>query len=294
MQSKYVTVRGREMHYVEWGADSARPDKPVLVMWHGLARCCRDFDIPAAHFASTYRVLCPDTIGRGWSQWAKEPEEYAMSNYVALAGEFINATCGTGTIVDWLGTSMGGVIAWNACAAGAPLAGRIRKLLLNDVGPELNRAAIEAIFAYASVPKVYDCMTDYVKFVQAVYEPNFGPQPDNWFTTIAEHTARRLPDGRVTQHFDMRCIEFVMKPLSASGGIWDEYDACTAQSILAVRGAKSALLSEEGHQKLAARGLKQDVKLVTLPDVGHAPTFNVLHELAVADEFFRPHYLEQP
>ena len=103
MTSQYVTVLDRELHYVEWGERG----RDAIVMWHGLARTCRDFDDLAKSLADRYRVICPDTIGRGLSQWSPQPEqEYSLNFYAALATALVDAL-GIGRL-RWIGTSMGG------------------------------------------------------------------------------------------------------------------------------------------------------------------------------------------
>ncbi|CAE7033453.1 unnamed protein product [Symbiodinium natans] len=292
MKSCFVEVCGREMHYTEWGADASWPDKPVLIMWHGLTRCARDFDIPAKYYSDIYRVLCPDTLGRGLSQWAVEMEEYSVRSYAKQAGEFVSKTCGENAIVDWFGTSMGGIIAINACTAGGPLDGRIRKLLLNDIGPELNQAAIQEIAKNAGNQPIMDKFTDLVAHLRRMYEVAVGPAEGELdFTLSTQHIYRRLPDGRYTLHFDPRIGTIVQQRatrlVSESDDPWTEYDKCTAKEILAVRGTKSMLLLEEGHQKLASRGLACPVRLVEVPDKGHAPLFATPEELQLSDSFFR-------
>ena len=102
MMSKYVICEGREIHYTEWGAGN----KEVLIAWHGLARTGRDMDDIAAHLAPRYRVICPDTIGRGLSQWSPRPEkEYCLAFYAELAASLVEQL-GLERF-HWLGTSMG-------------------------------------------------------------------------------------------------------------------------------------------------------------------------------------------
>ena len=128
--SNYVSCEGRELHYTEWGSGNAE----VLIAWHGLARTCRDMDDIAQVLAQRYRVICPDTIGRGLSQWSPAPErEYNLAFYVQLATALVNQL-GIERF-HWLGTSMGGAI--GTLAAATTLRGRIRRLVLNDNGPQL-------------------------------------------------------------------------------------------------------------------------------------------------------------
>jgi len=133
MISRYVTVLERELHFTEWGGANGA----TVVMWHGLARTGRDFDDLAASLARRYRVLCPDTIGRGLSQWSPQPDsEYCLAFYSRLAAAFCDAL-GIGRM-HWVGTSMGGAMGIKlASRHGGLLAGRIDKLVLNDNGPQL-------------------------------------------------------------------------------------------------------------------------------------------------------------
>ena len=130
--SRYLVCEGREIHYTEWGAQHAE----VVVAWHGLARTGRDMDDIAAHLAQRYRVICPDTIGRGLSQWSPQPErEYCLAFYVRLAASLLDqlgiAHC------HWLGTSMGGAI--GTLAAATTLRGRA---FANDRSRRKSRIAI--------------------------------------------------------------------------------------------------------------------------------------------------------
>ena len=124
-RSRYLACEDREIHFTEWGTANAE----TVIAWHGLARTGRDMDEIAAHLAPRYRVICPDTIGRGLSQWSPAPErEYCLEFYGRLAVSLMDQIG-----VDqayWLGTSMGGAVGIRL-AAGA-LKGRIRKLVLND------------------------------------------------------------------------------------------------------------------------------------------------------------------
>ena len=142
--SRYATCAGYEIHYTEWGA----ADAPVVIAWHGLARTGRDMDPLAAHLAPRYRVICPDTLGRGLSQWARAPQdEYRLSFYARIAADLFDQL-GVEK-AHWVGTSMGGAIG-TVCASGLfepQLKGRIQSLLLNDNAPRLADAALARIKA---------------------------------------------------------------------------------------------------------------------------------------------------
>ena len=171
--SNYITCAGRELHYTEWGAGNAE----TVIAWHGLARTGRDMDDIAAHLARRYRVICPDTIGRGLSEWSPAPErEYCLAFYDQLALGLLD---GLGLDrVHWLGTSMGGAIGMHA-AAGA-LRGRIRRLVVNDSGPEVAAAAIERIRSYAGSPAAFATVTDREAYFRSVYQPSGAMSAAHW------------------------------------------------------------------------------------------------------------------
>lgn len=263
MRSNYVEVLGRELHYTEWGAG----DAPVIVMWHGLARTGRDFDDLAAHFAPRYRVLCPDMLGRGLSQWSPDPDrEYNLDFYVKLATAFVDVLA-IGEF-DWIGTSMGGGIG-TVAAAGA-LKGRIRHLVLNDNGPSLAPAAIERIRSYAGSPAAFARVSELEAYLRTIYKP-YGYLSDAQWRRMTETSVRRLPDGRVTPHYDPSMVrQFVLHPGDYER--WDEYDAVTART-LCLRGEVSDLLLAETASEMQWRGPR--CELLTIPGVGHAPALNV-------------------
>ena len=131
--SHYLTCEGREIHYMAWGDPAAEP----VIAWHGLARTGRDMDDVAEHLAARYRVICPDTIGRGLSQWSPEPErEYCLAFYARLA-----TRCSTSSASS---ECTGSAPRWAARSArrrrAAPLRGRIRSLVLNDNGAAARRS----------------------------------------------------------------------------------------------------------------------------------------------------------
>ena len=197
--SHYATLCGREVHWVEWGAAPA----PAVIAWHGLARTGRDMDELAQHLAAAgYRVICPDTIGRGLSQWSPLPDdEYKLAFYARLA----DALCDHLGLarVHWVGTSMGAAIG-TVCASGLfvpAMKRRIASLVLNDNAPELAAPALERIKAYAGTPPAFGTVHELEAFFRTVYKP-YGWLSDAQWRRLTETSTRRLPDGRVTPHYD--------------------------------------------------------------------------------------------
>ena len=275
--SNYARVLDTELHYMEWGAGNAE----TVIAWHGLARTGRDMDDIAAHLARRYRVICPDTIGRGLSQWSRAPErEYCFAHYEKLATALLD---GLGLqAVHWLGTSMGGALGLHA-AAGA-LQGRIAKLVLNDIGPEVAASAIERIRSYAGSPPAFDTVGELEAWFRTVYKP-YGAITDPQWRRLTESSVRRLPDGRVTPHYDPAMVmQFVHHPRDYDQ--WDAWDRL-AIPVLVLRGADSDLLDPAVAQAMTERGPR--ATLVTVPGCGHAPALNTPQHFAWIDDFFAGH-----
>lgn len=273
--SKYLVCEGRELHYTEWGAQH----EETVVAWHGLARTCRDMDEIAAHLSQQYRVVCPDTIGRGLSEWSPDPaREYSLEFYVKLAVSLLDQL--RIERVHWIGTSMGGAIGISA-AAGA-LRGRIRRLVLNDIGPQIAPAAAERIKAYAGMPSAFARVSELEGYFRTVYEP-FGWLSDEQWRRLAETSARRLPDGRVTPHYDPRIVaQFTEHP--ADYVLWEAWDRLEVP-VLCLRGERSDLLLEETAEAMRQRGPRAVV--IEIPGCGHAPALNTPAHHAVVERFLR-------
>ncbi len=272
--SRYLTCEGREIHVTEWGADRSE----VIVAWHGLARTGRDMDHIAAHLATRFRVICPDTLGRGLSQWSPAPaSEYCLAFYERLAVSLLDQL-GVQSCL-WLGTSMGGAIGLRA-AAGA-LRGRIRKLVLNDIGPELAPAAVERIRTYAGSPPAFATMQALEQYFRTVYKP-YGWLSDAMWRLLTETSMRRLDDGRVTPHYDPAMVQqFVHHPRDYDQ--WDAWDAL-AIPVLCLRGETSDLLLPEVAEAMRTRGPRAVV--ATIPGCGHAPALNTPEQYALIERFF--------
>ena len=272
--SHYVQCAGRELHYTEWGAQHAE----TVIAWHGLARTGRDMDELAAHLAQRFRVICPDTLGRGLSQWSPEPaREYCLAFYVEQAVALLDALgierC------HWVGTSMGGAI--GTLAAAGPLRERIRRLVLNDNGPELAAAAIERIRSYAGNPAAFDTVSELEAYFRRIYRP-YGAMTDAQWRRLAETSTRRLPDGRVTPHYDPAMVmQFTHHDDDYQR--WAEWDLLDIP-VLCLRGESSDLLLRDTAEQMRNRGPRAVV--VEIAGCGHAPALNTAEQFALVERFF--------
>jgi pimeloyl-ACP methyl ester carboxylesterase len=272
--SHYVRLLDREIHYTEWGA--RHPE--TVIAWHGLARTGRDMDDIARQLARRWRVICPDTLGRGLSQWSPDPvAEYNLAFYVRQAAALLDQL-GIERCL-WLGTSMGGAI--GMLAAAGSLRGRIERLVLNDNGPSLARTAIERILGYAGNPAAFDTVGELEDYFRAVYKP-YGWLSDEQWRRLTESSVRRLPDGRVTPHYDPAMVrQFTDHPDDYE--LWSAWDTLELP-VLCLRGAESDLLLPETADAMRQRGPRAVV--VEIPGCGHAPALNTPEQIGIVERFF--------
>ena len=280
-QSHFVTCAGLEIHYTEWGA----ADAPVVVAWHGLARTGRDMDELAEHLSASYRVLCPDMIGRGLSQWSKRPEhEYCLAFYARIAAQFFDQL-GIER-AHWVGTSMGGAIG-TVCASGLfepSMPARIQSLTLNDNAPSLAAPAIARIREYAGSPPAFDTVRELEAFFRQVYKP-YGWMSDAQWRRLTETSIRRLPDGRVTPHYDPAMVQqFISHPTDYD--IWPHYNALKIP-VLCLHGVESDLVLNEtiAGMRHSGPGAAGRLQVMEVAACGHAPALNVAEQLSRVSDF---------
>ena len=274
-RSRYLPILGHEIHVTEWG----EPDAPPVVLWHGLARTGRDFDTLARTLAPLYHVICPDTIGRGLSSWSSNPlQDYQIPSYCAHALALMEAY--GFERVRWVGSSMGGLIGM-ALAGTEATAGRIERLVLNDVGCRLNPVAVERIKAYVTTMPEFDSMARFEAFMRIAYAP-FGTLTDTEWRQMAETSVRRKDNGTLVAHYDPAVMAAFADAPAAVVEVWPLYDAITCPTLL-LRGESSDLLEPEVAEAMTQRGPR--CQLVTIPGCGHAPMLNTIDQMAVIQAF---------
>jgi pimeloyl-ACP methyl ester carboxylesterase len=272
-RSTYVSAAGFEIHVTEWGNRA----NPPLVMWHGLARTGRDFDEVAQALSDSYFVICPDTLGRGLSSWAKDfTQDYSYRSFGQIALAILDHyRIGN---LRWIGTSMGGLIGVTL-AAGA-LKGRITHLVINDVGPDIPAAGTGRIADYVGNPPVYDTVAEMETWLRRNYAP-FGKNTDAFWRRMVDTSVRRNDAGRVTVHYDPAIVsQFTHHKQDLD--VWDAYDQIEAKTLL-IRGEASDVLPVSIAEEMTRRGPQP--QLVVVPDCGHAPTLASPHEVQLLREF---------
>jgi pimeloyl-ACP methyl ester carboxylesterase len=271
-----------QMAYKEWG----EADNPnVLVCVHGVTRVSDDFDRLGPALSKEYRVVAPDVVGRGRSGKLRNPQLYRIPQYVSDMVTLLARVLGDGErrTVDWFGTSMGGLIGMGlASLPDSP----VSALVLNDIGPTLDPAAIQRIGDYIGQEVRFPSFDAGAKFVRDVSQ-SFGVHSDEEWRKMAADVLREAGDGSWVRHYDMGLAQPFrsVTPESAQADeamLWAAYDAIRCPTLL-VRGAESDLLSRETALAMTQRGPK--AKLVEIPNVGHAPTFLHEEQIAIARDF---------
>ncbi|RCS59658.1 alpha/beta fold hydrolase [Parvibium lacunae] len=273
------------MAYVEWG-DPLNPQ--LLICVHGLTRTGRDFDTLASQLCQEYRLICPDVMGRGQSDWLRDANYYEVPQYVADMVTLIAAVsapyeeAGVTPTIDWLGTSMGGLIGMGLAATPN---NPIRKLVLNDVGPVINGQALQRIAEYVGQLISFASLAEAQAYIRAISAP-FGPHTEAQWQILTEHVVIER-DGRWLLHYDPAiAIPFRETAAANPSGhdltLWPIYDAISCPT-LAIRGELSDLLPLAVHAEMAQRGPR--ATLATIPGVGHAPTLMQAEQIDIVAAF---------
>ncbi|MDP1688407.1 alpha/beta fold hydrolase [Hydrogenophaga sp.] len=286
-----ATGAPRRLAYWDWPCQVA--DHPsVVVCVHGLSRQGLDFNNLAQVLTQRSRVISVDVAGRGHSDWLADPMGYQIATYAAdIATLLMHLRTETPDVqVDWVGTSMGGLIGM-ALAAQPQMA--LRRLVLNDVGPVIQWEALLRIGAYLGLNPSFDSEQAAVDYLASI-SAGFGPHtPEQWRALSLPLLRQR--DGRWWLHYDPAIAtpfkvmtattdEAAARQIVQAGetALWDLYDAIQAPTLL-LRGAQSDLLTPKTAQHMTQRGPK--ARLVTFDGVGHAPTLVAEDQIAAVRDF---------
>lgn len=284
------------MAYWEWG----HPDNDrVVICVHGLTRTGRDFDELAKRLSPHYRVVCPDVVGRGKSDWLINPASYVIPQYVA---DMLTLIARVRPVqLDWVGTSMGGLIglglagALAASAAQRPKRGSfgladdqtvfLDKMVLNDIGPCLSLDGLTRIIEYVGQKIQFDSFAQAVNYVRLV-SASFGPHTDAQWEQLTKYVFNQQ-DGHWVKHYDVRLAEPMTLQTEASTHrseeiLWASYESI-ASPVLIVRGALSDLLSADTAKQMLARN--SHAQLVEVVGVGHAPTLLTDIQISPIEQF---------
>ena len=262
------------MAYTEWG-DPHNPRVAICV--HGLTRQGRDFDFLAQGLSEHYRVVCPDVVGRGRSDWHAVKDDYQLPFYVADMVTLIARL--DVEQVHWVGTSMGGLIGMIlASLPNTP----ISRMVLNDVGPVVTVESLRRLQTYVGKAPPFADIDAAEAYVRTVSAP-FGPLSDAQWRHLTEHEIRPRAAGGVELNYDPGIAEsFRKSPLIADVDLWAIYDAIRCPTM-AIRGEHSDLLTRETWAEMGRRGPR--ARTVEIAGVGHAPALMDAAQIEVVRDF---------
>jgi len=284
------------MAYWQWG----QPDSAHVVLCvHGLSRQGRDFDVlaqalcaQAAQTPGGIRVICPDVAGRGNSDWLNDPVGYQVPAYAADMLALLAQLQAQSpiTMLDWVGTSMGGLIGMVICGhPELPLPAPVRRLVLNDVGPALQWKAIARIGTYLGQAGHFRTVQEAADALWLISQ-SFGPHtPEQWLalsrpmlrpvSSAADSLWRLHYDPAIALPFKATTEEATLQNEAA---LWQLYDQIKAETLV-LRGVESDLLSLETALAMTQRGPR--ARLIEFEGVGHAPTLIVNDQVAAVADF---------
>ncbi len=246
------------MVYHEWG----RRDNPrVLICVHGLARNSRDFDELALALSQDYRVICPDLVGRGESDWLPEGQAYNMPLYLndmttLLARLNVDS-------VDWIGTSMGGLI--GICLAALPNS-PIKRLVLNDIGAYVPAAALQRISEYLG-DKHFHSLSEVEQYMRQTYL-SFKHLTDEQWHHVAKYGSRLQEKGTYALHYDPAIAQATKENSTEAVDLWPLWSAIQVPQLL-IWGEESDVLLEDTVQVMAEN---KQLTLFSIPGIGHVPS----------------------
>ncbi len=261
-QSSFLGLGPHGFHriaYTDWG-DVNNPN--VLICVHGLTRNGRDFDVLAQALQDRYRVICPDIVGRGESQWLSHSADYSYVQYLADMNALI-ARLNVETL-HWVGTSMGGLI-------GMMLAGQpntpIRRLVMNDIGPFIPKASLERLAQYVGRAPTMESQYDVEQYLRVVMAP-FGKLTDAQWQHMAMHSAKRTPDGKCLLHYDPAIADVFKGSAIQDVNLWSFWKIVICP-VMVIRGEDSDLLLRETIDQMKVG--RSNVSSIEIANTGHAP-----------------------
>ena len=281
MRNDYLLGLGSKgfhrIHYTDWGDPDAGQ---VVICVHGLTRSGRDFDDLARALAPDFRVVCPDIAGRGRSDWLADKAHYAYPQYCADMNALIARVTAGGAPrrLYWVGTSMGGTI--GMLLASHPQS-PIQKLVINDVGALIPKAALARIASYVGRNPRFERIEDLEAHVRVAYAP-FGPLTDLQWRRMSENSAVKREDGSWAFHYDPGIGAAFGQPPFSDVDLWPVWDTVTCPTLL-LRGTESDLLLRDTAEQMTRRG--PCPRLVEFAGVGHAPALMADDQIRAVRDF---------
>lgn len=272
-------------HRIHVTARDAVHNARALVCAHGFSRNGRDFDSLADAFADEWRVYCPDAAGRGHSDWLSQRDQYNYDQYLrdnATLVSHVTAPLASDAIapapaVDWIGTSMGGLVGMMLAAQpGTPL----RRLVLNDIGAQINADALNRIGKYVRETPSFDTLAQYQTHLADIHSA-FGALRDAQWAHLAAYS-HRIENDRIVPHYDPNIASAFDNTVEEDVDLWALWSAISIPTLV-IRGAQSDLLTEATLDRMVE--LRPDTQVLEIGDAGHAPALMGANEIGVIRAF---------
>lgn len=261
-------------YYRAWGDPNS---EETIICVHGVTRLSRDFDTLAKELSKNYRVICPDIVGRGYSDWFGNAQNYNFQQYCADMNSLIAHL--NVHKVHWIGTSMGGLIGMILSAMSQT---PIESLILNDVGPDLKRVELQSLGKYIGKAPIFSTQKELFDYYKETYQA-FGYLPDKQWKEMALYSTFKEDYGyRI--HYDPKIGDAFRKNYSFYNfDLWKYWDEIDCPSLL-IRGELSTFFTENTAEKMCARG--SDVQFQRVKNIGHAPRLNSKKEIDFIKNFY--------
>ncbi len=261
IEKSFLSLTNRGFHHVAYNEWGNKDRAQTVICVHGLTRNSHDFDALAQALEQDRRVVCPDIVGRGRSDWLADKQQYTFATYcgdmVALMARLGNET------FDWVGTSMGGFVGmFLAAQPNSP----IRRLVINDAGAFVPKAAPQRMLEYVGIEKSFQSLAEAEQHFRSIYK-TFGPLTDAQWADLTRHSVRRrLEDRAYTLTYDPDIVAPMRNPQDLN--LWATWEQIRCP-VLLLRGTESDVLTTDIVERMLKRGPKTE--LVEFPGVGHAP-----------------------
>jgi pimeloyl-ACP methyl ester carboxylesterase len=275
IEKSFLSLTSRGFHHVAYNEFGNKERAQTVICVHGLTRNSRDFDALAKALEQDRRVVCPDVVGRGKSDWLADKQQYTFATY---CGDMVALMARLGNeVFDWVGTSMGGFVGmFLAAQPNSP----IRRLVLNDAGAFVPKSAPQRMLEYVGTEKSFQSLVEAEQYFRTVYKM-FGPLTDSQWADLTRHSVRRrLEDRAFTLTYDPDIVAPMRNPQDLNlWTVWEEIKC----PVLLLRGAESDVLSKETVERMLKRGPKTD--LVEFAGCGHAPALRDAQQIDVVKKW---------
>jgi pimeloyl-ACP methyl ester carboxylesterase len=260
----YDSADGLRLYARRYG----RRDAPLSVLClHGLTRNHRDFAPLIAHLEADHDIIAVDQRGRGRSAWDPNPQNYSPLTYVGDMARLLD-TLGLERVAI-IGTSMGGLMAMIMMKT---MPQRVRGVVMNDIGPRLEKAGLDRIGGYVGKTATASSWQEASEMTARVQASAFPDYTAAQWMDFARRTWIEKAQGEIVPDYDPAIATSLSKikpDWKARVAAWRLFEAMKAVPLLIVRGERSDLFSAATARLMMRRHGRASE--VVVPRVGHAP-----------------------